>query len=136
MGYICLVMSRSYKKHPSINWVCYFSNKKDKQQANRKLRRSNKQVIQSLSNGRTYLEDGLDGDWWEYPSVVQLDGAKMFKILREVSDTYNFASDGLPHPLAEYEKLTDFTKNNRPKTSIAEARREHNYKFLKQFISK
>lgn len=122
------VMSRSYKKHPSINCVCYSSNKKDKRIANRRLRRFNKQVIQSLSNGRTYLEDET-----EY-----------FKILREVSNTYNFASDGLSRIINEYALIRDFSdpnytwmnRNNYPITSINEARREHNWALLKRFIGK
>lgn len=145
-------MSRSYKKHPSINYVCYFSNKKDKRIANRRLRRFNKQVIQSLSNGRTYFEDGdeftdLDEwahDWWEYPSVCQLDEAEHFKILREVSNTYNFASDGLSRIINEYTLIRDFSdpnytwmnRNNYPITSINEARREHNWALLKHYIGK
>lgn len=121
-------MSRSYKKHPSINYVCYSSNKKDKRIANRRLRRFNKQVIQSLSNGRTYLEDETEH----------------FKILREVSNTYNFASDGLSRIINEYALIRDFSnpnytwmnRDNYPITSINEARREHNWALLKHFIGK
>ena len=144
-------MSRSYKKHPSINYVCYFSNKKDKRIANRRLRRSNKQIIQSnMSYSKDFYPDGPDMfdelfinplwyDWWEQWPIEENLGHSDFKKLREVSDTYNFASDGLPFVLDEHQRLTDFTRGtlgNRPETSIAEARREHNWEFLKQFIGK
>lgn len=62
-------MSRSYKK-PYASWVCYFSNKKDKRIANRKFRRINK-------------------------VFTKIDLKKLKYKLREVSDTWNFASDGL-----------------------------------------
>lgn len=144
-------MSRSYKKHPSCGYICYFSNKKDKQKANRKLRKINKQIIKSLSNGRTYIEDTdefnpniplYNHDWWEYPSVCQLDEADYFKTLREISDVWDFSSDGLPGTISEYQYIWDNSVLYEgsyvfhPKTTIAEARRNHNWKTLKYFISK
>lgn len=59
-------MSRSYK-NPYASYVTYTSNKKDKKLANRKFRRYNKMT----------------------PDKVK------YK-LREVSDVWSFASDGLP----------------------------------------
>ena len=65
-------MSRSYKKNPHIK---YFgsSDKKSRTIANRKLRKINKLKL---------IQDPEGGD---------------FKVLREVSDTWNFASDGLAY---------------------------------------
>lgn len=61
-------MSRS-KKKPYLAWACYFSNKKDKTIANRIFRRKNKY---RLKKGKPPLYH-----------------------VREVSDTWNFESDGL-----------------------------------------
>jgi len=60
-------MSRSYKHSPFMNW-CGGSNKKDRSLANRKFRRKTKIDIFN-------------------PPIS----------LREVSDTWNFTSDGLAH---------------------------------------
>lgn len=62
------MMSRSRKK-PYQAWACYFSNKKDKTIANRTLRRKNKH---RLKKDKPLLHH-----------------------VREVSDTWNFDSDGL-----------------------------------------
>lgn len=64
-------MSRSYKK-PYASWVCYFSNKKDKRIANRLFRRLNKVLL-------------------------KIDPERLKHRVREVRDTYDFASDGLAH---------------------------------------
>lgn len=64
-------MSRSYKKHPGISFVSYLSNKKDKIIANRLFRRISKILLKQ--------------------------GKEPKHNLKEVSDTYNFASDGLAH---------------------------------------
>lgn len=72
-------MSRSYQHHAMRNkfrsgyWAvcCYFSNKKSKREANRKLRRR----IRSL--------------------VKRDDGDRVYPIMRELSDTWDFSSDGL-----------------------------------------
>lgn len=61
-------MSRS-KKKPYQAWACYFSNKEDKTIANRTFRRKNKY---KLKKGKPLLYD-----------------------VKEVSDTWNFDSDGL-----------------------------------------
>lgn len=63
-------MSRSFKKNPFQAVCCYISNKKDKTIANRLFRRKSKR---NLKVGK------------ELPYSI-----------REVSDTYNFSSDGLP----------------------------------------
>ncbi len=65
-------MSRSYKKHPHIKYSGK-SDKKSRTVANKKLRRVNKLRLN---------RDPKTGD---------------FKVLREVSDTWNFASDGLAY---------------------------------------
>ena len=62
-------MSRSYKK-PYASYVCYFSNKKDKRRANRKFRRFNK-------------------------IFSRVNPEKLKYKLKEVSDVWIFASDGL-----------------------------------------
>lgn len=65
-------MGKSRKKHPHIK---YFgdSDKKSRTIANRKLRKINKQRLK---------QDPESGE---------------FKLLREVSDTWDFASDGLAY---------------------------------------
>lgn len=137
-------MSRSYKKHPSINYVCYFSNKEDKKQANRKMRRVNKQIIKdNMSYSKELDFDDWGDGWYYYPIELHLDNSD-FKKLREVSNTYNFASDGLPGVVNEYALIRDFSdpnytwmnRNNYPITSIDEARREHNWALLKHYIGK
>lgn len=64
-------MSKSYRK-PFMSWIIYKSNKKDKIIANRKFRRVNKVRL-------------------------KVNPDKLFYDLDEVSNTYNFASDGLVH---------------------------------------
>lgn len=64
-------MSRSRKKHPYIKICGGDSDKKARTIANRKLRRLNKVKL------HLDLTDGV------------------YKVLREVSDTWNFPSDGL-----------------------------------------
>lgn len=64
-------MSRSYKK-PYACWGCYFSNKKDKRIANKKFRRFNK-------------------------IFSKIDPERLKYRLREVSNVWNFSSDGLAH---------------------------------------
>ena len=82
-------MSRSYHKRCStkgifINWVCYKSNKKNKRKANRRIRR---QVHQNLKN---YREEKI---LLQYP--------------REVSDVWDFDSDGLKH----YKRVKQVSNN-------------------------
>lgn len=64
-------MSRSYKK-PYACYVCYFSNKKDKRRANRKFRRINKILTKINPDNLKYR-------------------------LKEVSNVWNFSSDGLAY---------------------------------------
>lgn len=71
-------MGRSHVHHPKLSWVCYSSNKKDKRLANRRFRRVNKHILT-----QDILEEKM-----------------LFKKIREVSDTYDFNSDGLPHYLS------------------------------------
>lgn len=71
-------MSRSFKKNPFCAVACHSSNKKDKTTANRKFRKASKQK----------LKTNMD-----LPHSV-----------REVSNTYNFSSDGL----AYYHSRKDF----------------------------
>ena len=77
-------MSRSYHKsntmeHAYINWVCYSSNKKDKQVCNRLLRR-----ISKLKLKKAITTDNLD-NYLGYNKP------------REVRDVWDFNSDGLRH---------------------------------------
>ena len=77
-------MSRSYQHHALRtkfkeaywSWVCYFSNKKDKKIANQRFRTKNKQLIKKLMK---YDPDEVD----------------FYDKLREISDTWDFSSDGL-----------------------------------------
>ena len=69
-------MSRSRKKHPHSK-ICNASDKADRRDANRRLRRVNK---------------------------IRLRQGKRLKSLREVSDTWMFASDGLAYYMGEYVK--------------------------------
>lgn len=64
-------MSRSYKKHPYICCACYKSNKRDKTLANRIFRH---RTLQNIRSGKEPLYS-----------------------LKQVSDTYNFPSDGLAY---------------------------------------
>lgn len=74
-------MSRSKIHHPKVSHVCYFSNKKDKRIANRLLRRSNKQLL----------------------SQDLLEEKRCLRTLREISDVYDFKSDGLPYYMSKYD---------------------------------
>lgn len=65
-------MSRSYKKHPHIK-IAGNSDKKSRTVANKKLRRANKLRL------KRDPETGI------------------FRTLREVSDTWDFPSDGLAY---------------------------------------
>lgn len=78
-----LFMSRSYKKHPFISFACHVSNKEDKVSANRLFRRISKK---KLKQG----EDPLHS-------------------LKEISDVWDFDSDGLPyyHPKEYYNHLLE-----------------------------
>lgn len=106
--------------------VCYFSNKKSRTRANKKMRRYNKTVLDSLLN---------EGD---------LEDGKYFKKLREVSNTYDFDSDGLPRVYSLHQPIVDWTDKNytwgkRGKlklTSLAEAIRNHHYKLYKNYVNK
>ena len=97
-------MSRSIKHSPFWSVVSYFSNKKDRTIANQKMRAANKQIIRNCKSHNKIVEpdDGLDDDLSEIYPVEELDNSN-FKTLREVSNTYSFASDGLPwyHNLKE-----------------------------------
>lgn len=123
-------MSRSRKKHPSCSIVCYFSNKKCRTIANKKMRRYNKTIINSL------LGRGIE-------SILSIDNGECFKILREVSNTYDFDSDGLPGVYDPHQLLTDWTKSDSwknystgEKTTLAREVRNRNYKFIKNYYYK
>lgn len=75
-------MSRSYKKSCNDKYAfcpiaCYFSNKKDKRYANRKFRRKSKNNVNSV----LYLMD--------------IEKYKDIYKLKEISDVWDFSSDGL-----------------------------------------
>lgn len=102
-------MGKSLKKHPSGTFVVYnHSNKKDKRLANRKLRRVNK-VILKTNRG-------------------------CFKKMREVSNVWNFNSDGLPGTFSDQNPIYDWHRHCY--TTIAEARREKNYPILRAYLMK
>lgn len=90
------------------------------------MRRYNKTVLDSLLN---------EGD---------LEDGKYFKKLREVSNTYDFDSDGLPRVYSLHQPIVDWTDKNytwgkRGKlklTSLAEAIRNHHYKLYKNYVNK
>ena len=80
-------MSRSYKKHPASS-VVEASNKKSKTAANKSLRSKNKQILKNADD----VNELCNSD---------------FKEMREVSDVYTFASDGLPEPKSKvYDKIS------------------------------
>ncbi|MCH5167916.1 MAG: hypothetical protein J1F35_08565 [Erysipelotrichales bacterium] len=91
-------MSRSYQHHALRNkfkeayWacVCYFSNKKDKRIANQRFRTKNKQLLKKILS--------------EDPDEVDFHNK-----VREVSDTYDFSSDGL----AVHHYLEDETEEDK-----------------------
>ena len=75
-------MSRSYHKsntmhYAFMNWVCYFSNKKDKVITNKLFRRVNKH----------HLRKALQ--------FVDFDSYSPLNRTKEINDVWNFASDGL-----------------------------------------
>ena len=76
-------MSRSFKKHPFKVSVCYFSNKEDKILANKLFRRISKKKLKQ--------------------------GEEPLHSLKEISDTWNFDSDGLAyyHPKEYYNYLLE-----------------------------
>ena len=78
-----LNMSRSYKKHPFTTFACHVSNKLDKSIANRLFRRISKKKLKQ--------------------------GEEPLHSLKEISDTWNFDSDGLAyyHPKEYYDRLLD-----------------------------
>ena len=61
-------MSRSFKKHPVTGITCAESEKKDKEFANRKLRRKTKHMIQeAVYNDEKILPEQKDtSDTWEF----------------------------------------------------------------------
>lgn len=125
-------MSRSYKKHPEFrNYVCYFSNKKSRTRANRKLRHRNRQIIRTIGKEKILMPDYQDIidyriwdehpeytcqiEWdWEY-AVGELCNAD-FHTLREVSDVWCFDSDGL----AVYYGVPDWREENRLQGGFAD----------------
>lgn len=70
-------MSRSTRKNPILKHKNSISNKIERQRANKKLRRANHIILDV--------------------------GEEYFKLLREVSDTYAFPSDGLAIYIADVE---------------------------------
>lgn len=77
-------MSRSIKKHPFISICVHDSNKWDKKQANKRFRRLSK--IKLAFNKEPPIH------------------------LKEVSDVWNFSSDGLAYYISrkDYEQLNDY----------------------------
>lgn len=105
-------MSRSFKKSPCWAWTCYHSNKKDKRNANRKLRHKNKQIVRDRGKGKVISQDVLNWEWCDYlpinekmkftdPYCWEFNASELcnadFKTMREVSDVWTFSSDGLAY---------------------------------------
>lgn len=140
-------MSRSRKKHPSMSWVCYSSNKKSKQNANRVFRHTNKQIIRSAMSYDKLIEeywtDEYDLEEYDFWPIETLCDSN-FKKIREVSNTYDFASDGLPTVFSLHRPIVDWTDKNytwgkrgeAKLTSLAEAIKNHHYKLYKNYINK
>ena len=148
-------MSRSFKKTPSC--VVFhnknYSNKFSRQQANRRMRRANKQIIQdNMSYQKEWYPDGPDllddfnnplwYDWWEQWPIEELTDSD-FKKLREVSDVWAFTTDGLARVIGKNQLVKDgsipYCWENyltHPKLTIAEAKRQHNWGTLKHYIRK
>lgn len=87
-------MSRSYKKSGNNKygfccWACYFSNKKDKRLANRKFRTISKRWIKKMK------------------SFNDIDDSNNVYKLKEVSNTWNFSSDGLAQYIRFNESWTN-----------------------------
>ena len=76
--------------------------------------------------------------------LAYLDDGDCFKKLREVSNTYDFDSDGLPGVYSLHQPLVDWTAKNYTwgkrgisrLTSLAEAIRNKNFKFYRAYINK
>ena len=78
-----MLMSRSFKRNPFMCYCIYVSNKKDKTVANRLFRKRSKQRLKQ--------------------------GEEPLHSLKEISDTWNFDSDGLAyyHPKEYYNYLLE-----------------------------
>lgn len=87
-------MSRSYKK-PYANWVCYFSNKKDKRIANQRFRSRNKHILKKIKELLDY-DSSYVYEPWDYDTLDNTQGRLIHRV-RECSDVWDFASDGLAH---------------------------------------
>lgn len=102
-------MSRSRYKHPRVAWVGG-NNKQDRTIANRKMRKANRDILRKV-----------------YTSVSFDD--LQFKKLREVSDTYDFTTDGLPRTTSIYKQMW-------MRGSIYESIQAHDWKSLKYYYGK
>lgn len=90
-------MSRSrWKSHTPFgrfdNFVCYFSNKKSRTAANQCFRTKNKHYLQALKTILITYVENPDEDFY---NDIERAETKLMKKLRECSDTWDFASDGL-----------------------------------------
>ena len=90
-------MSRSrWKSHTKFgrfgNFVCYFSNKKSRREANQRFRTKNKHYLKTL---KTLLTTWIEYPDDEYYNNIDKAETKLLNRLRECSDTWDFDSDGL-----------------------------------------
>lgn len=87
-------MGKSHQKNRKdgifMTYICHFSNKKDKKIAHKKLRAK---TLDSLS--KLYKEQPKNSDIFFYEYLNEK--INFPEKLKEVSDTYNFSSDGLKH---------------------------------------
>lgn len=96
---------KSHTKHGRFgNFVCYFSNKKDRTLANQRFRTRNKQEIKRLFNylypTSAYLNE------WDAEDIF-LD--RFLYHIRECSDTWDFSSDGLKGYYSRKNKWREYT---------------------------
>lgn len=84
------------------NFVCYFSNKKSRTTANQKFRTKNKNHLKKLIKYLGSMPDYCQEI--EYDDLPNIETTFLNK-LRECSDVWDFASDGLKQYFKRYDKL-------------------------------
>lgn len=94
---------KSHTKHGRFGAICtYSSNKKSKIEANQTFRSKNRQELRRLFNylysTSDYLNDADD---------VFID--RFLYNIRECSDTWDFASDGLKHYCSRYNRWREYS---------------------------
>lgn len=102
-------MSRSYWKSTTDksrfdNFVSYFSNKKSRTEANQSFRTKNKQHLKMLEyflkTSKSYIQED---DYDDLPNIE----TTFLNKLKECSDVWDFASDGLKEYFERHENCSD-----------------------------